>query len=123
MQGLAGVITPTHSGNVHVTIQGTIYGTSSTITGNGIGYAIAYGTGSAPANGDAATGTVGGGTGQLLWLPIAPVAAIFYTPFSINAWITGLSIGTAYWFDLQCGSLGTASAVMLVAVNVIGIEQ
>lgn len=113
MMGLAATITPGVSGKVFVTITGNL---SNTTAASATFCQISYGTGSAPANGAAATGTVKGsvlsrqgpawGSGQM-------------TPFAASAVITGLTLGTAIWFDLVVGvtgaSTGTISNVSVCA--------
>jgi hypothetical protein len=71
---------------------------------NGVGtsglnsYKICYGTGAAPANGVAASGTVVGNTdsgGASIGISSTPAA------IDRDVVITGLTPGTAYWFDVQ----------------------
>lgn len=92
MMGLAGSITPAATGRIFVSI-GAKLSSSSTSTTSII---IRYGTGSAPTNGAAATGTAAGtkaeittnNSGQQMYA-------------CANAVITGLSVGTAYWLDVE----------------------
>lgn len=120
MQGLAGSITPGTSGKVLIVISGTI--TSSTVTANdGIKYQISYGTGSAPSNSGNLAGTQVG-TIQTYTNPVTIVAADVHVPFSTQAVVTGLTLGTAYWLDLAAESNATNSSVALTAVSVTAIE-
>ncbi len=120
MQGLAGSITPAASGNILIMISGTI--TSSTVTANdGIKYQLSYGTSTAPSNGGNLAGTQVG-TIQTYTNPVTIVAADVHVPFSTQAVVTGLVVGTAYWLDLAAESNGTNSSVALTAVNVTAIE-
>src|ERR1700680_2582009 len=112
MRGLAGAITPAHSGNVLVIVSGTL--TNGT-TGDGASLQIRYGTGTAPTNGAALTGTAVGNN-------IAdnnPVTNKI--PFSVQAVVTGLTAGTAYWVDVGLAAItgGTAS---IATVSVSALE-
>ena len=95
MMGLGSVctLTPTYSGKVYVCIAGAMNQTSAsqqTIT------KILYGTGTAPVNGAAITGTaVGNGA------VVQAEGGSTLEPFSCSAIITGLTLSTAYWFDLE----------------------
>lgn len=120
MQGLAGSITPNRSGNILLTISGTI--TSSTVTaGDGIEHQLSYGTGAAPANAAALAGTQVGSP-QSYKNPAIVTAADVAVPFSVQAVITGLTLGTAYWLDLAAKSLGTVSSGALSNVSVSAVE-
>ncbi len=103
MMGLAGTITPTSSGRITVTMSG--YVANNTIGDGGV-LQMAYGTGSAPINGAAATGTT---LGSVVAFTVA--AAGQALPFSRTFSVTGLSVSTAYWLDLQLRAIigGTAS--------------
>lgn len=101
MMGLAQSFTPTAVTRVMVVISGNMANSS----GSGAAKAqIRYGTGSAPANAAALTGTTAGG--------LIFGAAIGSTPqgFCTNAIITGLSLNTAYWFDLGLAAVTTGTA-------------
>lgn len=120
MQGLAGSITPIRTGTVQVTISGTVL--CSTVTaGDGIAWQLSYGTGAAPANAANLTGTQVG-TPQEYTNPGTVTAADVHIPFSVQAVITGLTTGTAYWIDLAAKSIGTVSSGNLSAVSVSAIE-
>lgn len=95
-------ITPTSTGRVLFIISGDL--TNSTIL-DGIAYKLVYGTGAAPANAAAATGTAV----SALRGPAVPVAAQ-KQGFSVQGIATGLSL-VATWFDLQVADVtgGTAS--------------
>lgn len=69
-----------------------------------------FGTGSAPANGAAASGTAVGSA-----IVAQASAANSIAPFKAGGIITGLTPGTAYWFDLSLFTLiaGSTAAAMV----------
>lgn len=88
---LGATITPEVSGTVLVLLAGTFTDTAGdTGTVN-----IYYGTGTAPSQGAAATGTALLGTAGLSFRYSGTVFATISPPCVV----TGLTIGTAYWFD------------------------
>lgn len=91
MMGLAGSITPAKSSRVRFVISASMLGGSngSCVVG------CRYGTGTAPVNGAAATGTLISG------LRTIGLTAGLYQPVNVGGIITGLTPGTAYWFDLS----------------------
>jgi hypothetical protein len=111
MCGLAKTLQVKQAGVVLVTICGTVDNNNPAGSGT---LQIAYGTGSAPSNGVAATGTA---VGTLLTCP--PINA--YDNFSSTVLITGLTVGTTYWFDLQQAAI-TAGTVTAASVNTIIVE-
>jgi len=95
-------LTPTFSGTVIIKLDSEA---KNTIDGNGIQFEIFYGTGSAPSNGSLTTGTQVGPTFERdFWGKNATVG------FSTNLTITGLTVGTPYWFDIALKSLGSGSS-------------
>jgi hypothetical protein len=91
MMGLAGSITPRVSGTIKVWVAGDITNGVSTE----LFYTqIRYGTGAAPANGAALTGTTLGGL----------VRGKGYCPFCLVGEVTGLTVATAYWVDVSATS-------------------
>jgi hypothetical protein len=92
-------LTPTYSGRVRV--QFDIASSNPGGGGLGVVYSMRFGTGAAPANAAAATGTVVSG-------PTTVTSATGETrSTSMSAVITGLTPGTAYWFDFAQTSNGT----------------
>jgi hypothetical protein len=89
MMGLGCVITPNRSGKVLFVISGNVQNANA---GDGWNYQIRYGTGAAPGNGAALAGTAASA--------LAPNIAPSAVPFSTQGLVTGLTPGTAYWFDL-----------------------
>jgi hypothetical protein len=113
MMGLAGSITPNAGGNVLIMITGDIL--NATI-GDGVTIQISHGTGAAPANAAALTGTQDG----VVVNYIASTAA-GKVPFSVMALVTGLVGGTPYWIDLASAQL-TGGAVTMQHINIVAIE-
>jgi hypothetical protein len=102
MMGLAQAVTPSKSGNFLVVFQGVA---ANTLSGDGAFVELRYGTGSAPANGAVLTGTL------LLSTEMTAAANVQIVPFSISIYLSGLTVGTAYWLDLSVAATtaGTAS--------------
>lgn len=104
MMGLGSsfTVTPVNSTRLKIEIPGTLSLTSSGAT---LTAKIFFGTGTAPVNGAAFTGTqIGGG---IQWTSPSVGAS---TSFSNGGLITGLTLGTTYWFDIALStSAGTAS--------------
>src|SRR6185437_12477967 len=97
-------LTPTYSSRVDIDFVGTV---TNNTAGNVTSMNIRFGTGTAPANGAALTGTAllntvtsGGGTGALQ----AP-------SFHLPAIATGLTPGTAYWFDMSIAASANTSTI------------
>lgn len=112
MMGLAGAFTPAFSGRVLIFVTGT--GANSTAN-DGLTVAGRYGTGTAPVNAAANTGT-SFGNGQTIDSP----ANAARSPFALIGVITGLAVGTAHWVDVLLTALtgGTASLTGL-SVSVV----
>jgi hypothetical protein len=98
MMGLGSTahLTPTTTGSFLVTFCG---GCRNGAAGqSAVLFGMRYGTGTAPTNGAAATGTIFGPSSNLY--SAANNAA---APFNFTALVTGLAVGTDYWFDMQVG--------------------
>jgi hypothetical protein len=92
MMGLGLVITPLDGTRMVLSVDGDI---SNSVNNGETDIQLYYGTGAAPANGVAVTGTAVGS-------PIRYEASTGGSlgPFSKTVLVTGLTKGTAYWFDL-----------------------
>lgn len=115
--GVAGanawVLTPTGSGRILVCISGDLVADATART---CAARLYYGTGTAPANGvNAAGGTATGGT--LAWVSLTGMLTM---PFTISAMITGLTLGTPIWIDVE--SSASAGTVQLTNLNCWGME-
>ena len=117
MMGLAGTITPVSTGKILIIISGDI--ANDTIA-DGAAVQIRYGTGTAPANADALTGTAVGGLVSSTNPNIA--LATLTIPFSLNAVVTGLTLGTAYWIDTGLKAItGGTATISNVSISVIEV--
>lgn len=116
MMGLGGSIafTPIKSGKLMIVISGMI---SNSGNSNGAKTQIRYGTGAAPANGAALTGTV---AGNIVSMINNANSGGLKSGFACVAIITDLTLGTAYWIDLSLAAitLGTANLTDVGAIVV-----
>lgn len=111
MCGLAGSITPKFTGTVRAIIAANLGQTQNAPDGTAI--QIRYGTGAAPANGAALTGTAIGAQ-AVIELP----TGADQSNGTCIATISGLTVGTTYWFDLsQRSGLGGLTIVLSPSVN------
>lgn len=113
MMGLAGSITPGNSGRVMINITGTVKTNSS---GNGAATQIRYGTGAAPSNGAALTGTA---VGVLVSQPNMNNSNVYQFVHSVI--VTGLTPATTYWIDTSLAAVNGATATM-ENVNICAYE-
>ncbi|MFI4977545.1 MAG: hypothetical protein ACHQC8_02540 [Solirubrobacterales bacterium] len=114
MMGLAGSITPIRTGNVLVIISGDIF--NNTLN-DGASVQIRYGTGSAPTNGVTThPGTAAGGKPVM-----TATAASAADPFSVQAVVSGLTLGTAVWLDLEVAAI-TAGTALVEHISISAVE-
>jgi hypothetical protein len=107
--GSTAQITPTCSGKLLVTITASAFWTTG---GNFFSLAgIRYGTGTPPTNGAASAGTPIGASMQTATQAAVPVTS----PMTATVVVTGLTVGTAYWFDLV--GQGSNAAAQLNITN------
>lgn len=116
MQGFGAVwtITPATTGRVRITVVGY---TTNTTTGNAKINA-AFGTGTAPVSGAALTGTTFSNTDILA--TSASSGASPAVPFTFIAEASGLTLGTAYWFD---SALGSSTGSSTLTYNCVIVEE
>lgn len=109
---VGGTLTPTRSPRALLCLSGQ----GSNSGANSITVQLRYGTGTAPVNGAAATGTAVGAA-QIL----GGVTADERSGFAWAVPVSGLSIGTAYWIDVavKANIAGTAS---VFDITVAGVE-
>lgn len=108
--GSSWALTPAASGNIVIAVTGYITNSAAA----GLSSITAYrGTGSAPANGAAFTGTAINSAP----LPVtSPTTGSPDVPFSFNARVTGLTVNTAYWFDLGMSASAGTSTVHITTI-------
>lgn len=113
MMGLGGTcaLTPVYSSRVRFTWSG-LYSSSGVFN---TGLRFYYGTGTAPTNGAATTGTQVGPT-QAASCPATGQTV----PFSMSIIVTGLTPSTAYWFDIAVNAAAGTST--LSAINFEAME-
>ena len=101
--GSTATITPAATGRVMITVSGddTDNGTAAIEH-----IQLLYGTGTAPSNGAAQSGTAAGNSIQ------SKTTAGYPTPFSITWVATGLTLSTAYWIDLSIYNSAAGSTVV-----------
>jgi hypothetical protein len=114
MMAAGGAITPILSTRVLFTVSGQMANATS---GDGATIDLRYGTGTAPINGAAVTGTLVG-----IAQTATSISAAQKSGFSISYPITGLTIGTAYWFDISLkvvtGGTATITGISASAMEV-----
>ena len=103
MMGLAGSIKLQGSGRILIMLSGDI---SNDTTADGATCRLRYGTGAAPANAAAATGTAVGNT-----VSFTALTGVLTVPFAQQVVVSGLTVGTTYWVDAAVAAVtaGTAS--------------
>ena len=107
--GLAGSITPTRTGIILIVITGDL---ANNTGDDGAQVQIRTGTGTAPANAAALTGTTRGGLVKMNNLNSGGSSVTNRCPFACSAVITGLALNTAIWIDISLAAItgGTANA-------------
>lgn len=97
--GSSWALTPTTTGKVRITLSGNSGATATPLL-------LRYGTGTAPVNGAAVTGT------SIPANEIVPGNAAFW---SVTVEVTGLTLTTAYWFDISArGATGTNTPLSII---------
>lgn len=117
MGGLGTIIkfTPTLSNRIHIHFAGALANSSATHLASMI---VCYGTGTPPTAGTTAPGTgaivndPSAGGGQFTASHTSATASA-YGWASIDCFITGLTPGTAYWFDYAVWTDGTGTASLV----------
>lgn len=115
MMGLAGTFTPTRTGTVIIVLSAdAVNGTAV----RGVTMQLRTGTGTAPTNGAAVTGTTRGNVASM-----TQSVATVRIPLTVHATITGLTLNTAVWIDVSIFGTGGAgtSTISNVSISVIEI--
>jgi hypothetical protein len=114
MMGLGSTVTITPSTTGRILFICSLTSINNTGGDGGLGI-WSYGTGSAPANGVAATGT-----GFTNFSRATSPYNSSSESMSMTGILTGLTTGTAYWFDLQlCAVGGGTESVQSIGVSII----
>ena len=113
--GSSWTLTPKTYGNVMICIDGVI-SNSAVVTTTLI---LCYGTGAAPGNGTGPTGTT---VGLNTIATLSAGSTGYGPPFSKTYLITGLTPGTAYWFDIQIKTANSSDTAEVQGVNFIAQE-
>jgi hypothetical protein len=114
--GTTWAYTPTGSGIVAVTLTGLVTTATAVATAT---YGGRYGTGTAPGNGVAVTGTRFGAAGDPA---VRPQTAGTGVPWALTDMLT-LTPGTTYWFDLALDSSIGADSASFTDLSIILAEQ
>jgi hypothetical protein len=112
---ISSVITPVISGNILAFVNGAL---NNNTAGGGAQAQIRWGTGSVPANGAALTGTAVGVNAQRAG---AAWGSNQTCPYSVNALITGLTLGTQIWIDI--GQSAVVGGTMNLTASVTAMEM
>lgn len=120
MQGLGSTwkITPSQTGRVFIDVRATGACTTSIGTNKATVALISYGTGTAPSFGASPTGTVTNTLPAIITSPIDATSQFF----SVYAEVTGLTVGTQYWFDSQFRPAGDCT-IATIKVNSVRIQE
>lgn len=106
MQGMAGSFTPLATGKAFLSVSGSMWNNTAAGLVNSV--RLRYGTGTPPILGAAATGTAVGG-----FAARGPATgATGFVPFCLNAVVTGLTPGTAYWLDVETVAQSGGSVII-----------
>jgi hypothetical protein len=111
--GTTCVLTPKTTGRINVAFYGN---QQNTTISDGSQVKAAFGTGVAPVNGAAASGTTIGTTVSAF----SPTANAAY-PFFVGGTIIGQALGAALWFDLQAAAI-TGGASQLANITCVLTE-
>lgn len=109
MMAVGGVITPLTSSRVRIVVSGQM---ANSLLNDGATVDLRYGTGTAPTNGAAVTGTLVG-----ISQTITSLVAAQRSGFCISGIATGLTIGTAIWVDVSLLAV-TAGTATVTGVTV-----
>lgn len=113
--GSAWTITPTSTGKTLVIVTGEVTtavgAVAATVGGR-------YGTGAAPANAAAVSGTAFGGKADFT---TTTAGAGVKAPFAVQEILT-LTVGTAYWFDLALATANASDAGSVSNLSISAVE-
>jgi hypothetical protein len=107
------VITPVRSGKVFISIVGDIVNNSAVQSTSAF---LCWGTGTAPVNGVAQTGSTGSACNY------NPPAGGAHTPLALTWLITGLTLNQQIWIDIALSSSGSAAAAGVAGICISAFE-
>lgn len=110
MLGLGVTFRPIRGTRVEVTVTGNV---SDDTTADAASFILRYGTGTAPTNGAASTGTAGS-----LTRTFTALTGMTKVPFAEHVFISGLTTGTTYWFDYSAAATGAGATANMDTLNV-----
>jgi len=113
--GSAWALTPGKASNVRVKVSGWVQCTNAA---GASPFQLRYGTGTAPTQAAAVTGT-GATTDEF---DASPLVAFAIVPFAFEVLLTGLTPATAYWFDLAMRAASGVGTATIKPISVI-IEE
>jgi hypothetical protein len=113
MMGLAGAITPVTSGKVLITVSGMM---ANNTVNDGVGVQLRYGTGTAPANAAALTGTTLG-----VYKNFTSLTAALKSGFALSFVVSGLTLTTAIWIDCAVKAI-TGGTATITDVDIVAEE-
>jgi hypothetical protein len=85
-----------------------------------IGHLALKGTSTAPVNGASPTGTTWGAVGSIVVQ--SPTAGVDGTGWNVKKRITGLTVGTAYWFDIELATANASDSASVTNVTCVITE-
>lgn len=106
MMGLGGSFTPATTGRMLLFISGDAWNSTAA---SGFVVALRFGTGSAPANAAALTGTQ---AGNPIACPATTSQVNDRSPYAIMAIVSGLTVGTPYWLDAALTSITSGTSTI-----------
>ena len=115
--GSTATITPQTTGRLLVIATGGVFSPTASPAGQGCFVMLRRGTGTAPSNGAAFTGTQISTTEQYTF-----DGQNFVDPFATHAMVTGLSVGVAIWLDLAVASSSVSFTASVNNVKITAIE-
>ena len=115
--GSTASITPLVTGRILVIATGGVFSPTAASAGQGAFLMLRRGTGTAPVNGAAVTGTQISTTEQCTY-----DGQNFVNSFATHAIVTGLSVGVAIWLDIALESNSASFTAHVVNVKITAIE-
>ena len=114
MSGTGQYLTPTFSGKVLFSLTGFM---TNNTANQGAQARLKWGTGTKPTLNSIPAGTqIGGIISETFY------AANALTPASLVAIVSGLSVGTRYWFDFSYGTGGSTGTAKLMSMAMCAVE-